>query len=147
MESRRHLRAIPHRTSRAGALLELLDGNHRHRGGKMIESITAREERAARNQSIFREVNERLEALGEEFQDQEYQRFVCECARPECIQPIELTVEEYERIRGRGSTFFVAPGHIYPDVERAVYEDGRFTVVEKINAGGELAEAFDPRSI
>ena len=108
----------------------------------MLDS-TARKQRAAQNQSIFRELNERLEELGDA--SREDARFVCECASVDCIQPLELTIGDYERVRSDGSTFVVALGHVYPNVERVVEEDDRFTVVQKIGAGGELAQAHHPR--
>src|SRR3954451_13202489 len=112
----------------------------------MPDSTVARQQRAARNQAMFREVNERLEELDGKLAAQQHHRFVCECAAQECIRPLELTIEEYESVRGGGATFVVAPGHVYPEVERVVAENARFTVVEKLEAAAELAEAFDPRA-
>jgi len=112
----------------------------------MSEPIVVRQQRAARNQAIFREVNERLEELGDSVNGDDYHRFVCECATVECVLPVELTIDEYESVRREGSTFVVAVGHVYPDVERVVLEGNRFTVVEKLAAGAELARAHDPRA-
>ena len=56
--------------------------------------------RAARNQSIFREVNEKLEGLAENFQAvSETAPFTCECADLGCIEMIDMTLSEYETIR------------------------------------------------
>ena len=44
----------------------------------MSESLVVRQHRAARNQAMFREVNERLEELGDDVDGQAYHRFVCE---------------------------------------------------------------------
>ena len=53
--------------------------------------------RAARNQSIFREVNERLEELAEKFQSvAKTAPFSCECADLDCTAMIDLTLNEYE---------------------------------------------------
>jgi len=112
----------------------------------MPDSTEARQRRAARNQAMFREVNERLEQLGEQFGANGYQQFVCECAAAECIAPIELTTDEYESTRRAGASFIVAPGHVHADVERVVLEHGRFTVVEKIEAAAEFAHAHNPRT-
>jgi hypothetical protein len=54
-------------------------------------------ERLARNQALFREVNERIETIAG---DSETVEFVCECSNPDCISTIELKMGEYERVRG-----------------------------------------------
>jgi hypothetical protein len=43
-------------------------------------------ERRALNENVFREMNERLERLGEEFGDDTVE-FLCECADPACSAP------------------------------------------------------------
>src|SRR4051794_33852620 len=112
----------------------------------MPDLFVIRQQHAARNQAMFREINERLEEIGRDFEAREYQPFVCECAAAECIEPLELTIDEYESVRRDGATFVVAAGHIYPFVERVVLRNGRFTVVEKFEAAAELAQAHDPRA-
>ena len=92
------------------------------------------------------EINERLEDFGKEFGAPDYQQFVCECAAADCVEPLELTIDEYESVRRDGATFAVAAGHIYPFVERVVLRNGRFIVVEKFEAAAELAQANDPRA-
>jgi hypothetical protein len=62
-------------------------------------------ERLARNESLFREVNERIEYLAEVNERIDYRaegaanKFVCECSNTDCISTIELTVAEYEHVR------------------------------------------------
>ena len=56
-----------------------------------------RTERAAINQSVFREVNERLEGLAETFQYvAKTAAFTCECASLECVEQMEMSLDEYE---------------------------------------------------
>jgi len=103
--------------------------------------------RAARNQSIFREVNERLEGLAENFKEvAETAPFTCECADLGCIQMIDLTLTEYEAIRKDPNKFFVLPGHVYLEFERVVSENERYVLVAKHDEGGELAEELDRRN-
>lgn len=103
--------------------------------------------RAARNQSIFREVNEKLEGLAENFQAvAETAPFTCECADLGCIQMIDMSLSEYETIRKDPNKFFVLPGHVYPEFERVVAENERYVLVAKYDEGGELAEELDPRT-
>ena len=105
-----------------------------------------REIRAARNQSLFRAVNEQIKSLNET-----YAEFVgtfaiaCECADTSCIGTIELPPDEYEAIRAEPRHFAVLPGHIYPDVEDVVRESNGYVVVEKIARAAAVAEVLDPR--
>ena len=107
-----------------------------------------RQVRAAQNQSLFREVNERLEGLADAFQyiAGTNAAFACECADLTCIQTMSISVTEYEAVRASPNQFAVLPGHVYPDVETVVSENERFVVVEKIGEGGKVAMQRDPRA-
>ena len=108
--------------------------------------LNERQVRAAKNQSLFREVNEKLEGLAQAFAlFAETSSFACECADTKCVARIELSLSQYEQIRSASNRFAVLPGHVYPDVERIVAEHETFCVVEKIGAGAAVAEAADPR--
>jgi hypothetical protein len=107
-----------------------------------------RRERAAQNESLFRAVNERIEEIASSFKSGgERNDFICECARSDCISPIQMTVHEYEAVRSAPTQFMVANGHEVPDVERVVVSTNRYTVVEKIGAAGAVAMELDPRSV
>jgi hypothetical protein len=101
--------------------------------------------KAARNQSLFREVNERVKNLRLGWAPLTEIDFVCECADDSCIRPIGMTVAEHEEVRTRANRFFVLPGHIYPEVEVVVAENERFWTVEKIEDAAAVAGALDPR--
>ena len=104
--------------------------------------------RGAKNEVLFRQVNERIEALNEGFGIVlPIGEWVCECANTECTRLIELTVAEYEAVRGSGTCFAVFPDdeHVWPDVERVVERNDRYWVVEKIGESAEIAERSDPR--
>src|SRR2546423_9872879 len=107
-----------------------------------------RQRRIGRNEALFREVNERLEQLHESFDmSSERLQFLCECGDTTCAEPIELTREEYERIRADPALFVIVAGHEQRDVEEIVEENDRFHVVRK--QAGEAREAaarLDPRS-
>jgi hypothetical protein len=111
----------------------------------MLEStdLEIRRERAARNQSLFREVNERIEEL---VVSSSYVSFVCECFDVNCAAPLSLTVEEYEQVRDDSNRFVVAPGHYAAEVEVVVQDTGRYVVVAKLGVGGAVADRFDPRA-
>ncbi len=105
-----------------------------------------KEERAAKNETVFREVNERIEEVALS-QLSEWLVVLCECSDPTCVTTIDITVDEYEATRADGARFALAPGHEDAAVERVVERMERFVVVEKTHAGGDLARSLDPRSI
>jgi hypothetical protein len=110
-----------------------------------------RERRAAQNQSLFREVNERIEPLHQRFNSITASRlndFICECANEGCSEMVALSVEEYESIRETPKRFFVAPSeeHVWLDVERIVEQRDRYWVVEKLGVAGKMATGLDPRA-
>jgi 5-bromo-4-chloroindolyl phosphate hydrolysis protein len=110
-------------------------------------SSDEREIRAARNQAMFRAVNEKIRALNETFSEltQTYS-IVCECANNECIEALEITAEAYAAIRKNPRQFPVLRGHVLPEVEHVVDEGERYVVVEKFGEAGEIVEATDPRA-
>jgi hypothetical protein len=102
-----------------------------------------REVRAARNQSLFRAVNERLRELNESFTSvTETVTIACECANTHCLEMIEIRPEDYVAVRGQPRHFAVLAGHVYPDVERIVKEFEHYVVVEKSGTAGEVADAL-----
>lgn len=111
------------------------------------EAGVDRSERAARNQALFREVNERLEGIAETFQFvADHAVFVCECADVNCSGQVMMTADEYDAVRARGNTFVIMPGHVLPDIEHVVESNDRFEVVAKVGKAGRIAEAVDDRS-
>jgi len=88
-------------------------------------------QRLARNQVIFREVNERLRELAAAVPDGKAE-YLCECSDVDCTQKIELRLFEYESVRARPKTFFILSGHERLEVERVVDELDAYVVVEKI---------------
>jgi sulfur transfer protein SufE len=108
------------------------------------------ENRRARNEAFFREVNERIEAISRDFADgdqgPERLRLVCECGRDECTELLEATVSEYEAVRAHARRFLVLPDHEHAETARIVEQNSRFFVVEKLEEEGEVAIEHDPRS-
>jgi hypothetical protein len=103
-----------------------------------------REVRAARNQALFRAVNERLAELNDAFASAT-ERFTiaCECADVHCVGMIEIEPRKYLAVREEPRHFAVLREHIVPDVEDVVREHERYVVVEKRHAAGELSEALE----
>jgi hypothetical protein len=105
--------------------------------------VGLRRERAAANESLFRQVNERIQDLSS---TASFNQFVCECYDDHCDKRVPMTVEEYEHIRAHPKRFFVLPGHHSADVDEVVEATDRYVVVQKIGAGERVAEQLDPRS-
>jgi len=103
------------------------------------------QERAAKNQSLFREVNERIEGLPNR-PPTIFEVFICECCLDGCSETMSLTIEEYEAVRAHPDLFAVLPGHVDWQVERVRDSaDGRYEVVQKIERAAEVAQHLDPR--
>lgn len=106
-----------------------------------------RSRRIAENESRFRDINERLERdLRALPQTGTPVPFVCECGRLDCSLPVQLTLEDYERVRADPHTFAVVPGHEIGAVEDVVVRTAHFNVVRKLPETHGLVERTDPRS-
>jgi hypothetical protein len=108
-------------------------------------AVSERERRVGVNESLFREVNERIEELADEF-DASPVEFVCECTDPVCNERVSISLAAYEAVRAYPDRFLLLPGHQRLDVERLVEEHDHYLVVEKLGEAGELAEDTDPRA-
>jgi hypothetical protein len=100
------------------------------------------EARLARNEVMFRAINERIRELAARFDQAENEplAFVCECADETCVERVELTILQYDDIRAILARFVVVPGHeATPLVERVVYRSDDFVIVRKIGIAGEIA--------
>ena len=102
--------------------------------------------RAARTESLFRGVNERIADSAERFGADDAS-FVCECDDPTCTDRIRATLDEYEEVRSDGAHFFVADGHEDPEIERVVERSSRFALVEKVKPlVRRTVKQLDPRA-
>lgn len=113
--------------------------------------VGAREERLAQNEALFREVNERVAEVAANFIEVETRsdpvEFMCECGRVDCVEPIEMTVVEYEAVRVLPTRFAVVPAHEQLEVETVVERHPSYFVVEKQDGDAqEVARETDPRS-
>lgn len=87
--------------------------------------------RAARNEEIFRRINERILEGAAQHRVETGLPFHCECDRASCVETIEVPPAAYERVLGQRYRFVVIPGHEDPAVERVVESGSEFLVVEK----------------
>ena len=103
------------------------------------------EDRIAHNETLFREVNERIEAGRWPTERGEPAAFRCECGSLGCNQLVELKLEDYERVRAYAKHFLLFPGHEIPAIERIVDREAGHVVVEKVGEAATVAELTDPR--
>ena len=109
--------------------------------------MTLWEERAARNEALFREVNEHVRSLSDQFSSgSESIALVCECSRDDCVERLHVAVAVYEDVRAHARRFIIAPGQDDGDFERVVERSSGYLVVEKEGAAGRIAQHTDPRS-
>ena len=96
----------------------------------------SRENRVARNHALFRDVNERIYSLTEEFgshpaDDGLSLAFVCECGNVGCTSQVLVETDDYFRIRSNPAHFVVLAGHELPEVEQVVDACDSYVVVER----------------
>lgn len=111
--------------------------------------MTSREERIARNEALFREVNERIEQVhadAGELGSGDTFAVLCECGDQNCVEEVQLTALEYEQTRADPRQFVIVPGHSVPDVEEIVGGGEGFEVVRKHVEEAEIVERSDPRA-
>jgi hypothetical protein len=92
-----------------------------------------RAERLARNQSLFRSINERIVVL-RSATGQPRSHFLCECASAGCVEHIAITPAQYQHVRSNPVMFAVFPTatHVFEDVERIVERHPGHWVIEKL---------------
>ena len=114
--------------------------------------VGAHEERLAKNEALFREVNERIQEIDERLDatasdGQVLWEFICECADERCFERLQLHRREYEDVRRVATRFLIVPGHEIKGIERVVEEHDRYHVVEKgVGAAARVAAETDPRA-
>jgi hypothetical protein len=112
-----------------------------------------REDQRARNETLFRNLNERLKELDDRLDTAavgapaaDHEEFFCECGQLDCMARFQMTRAQYEAVRAHAERFAVLDGHQDPEIERVVETHGHFVVVEKLPGGpAELARESDPR--
>ena len=105
-----------------------------------------RTERIAHNESVFRALNESLEASVHRGRPEgDHAGFVCECGEPNCDEIVRVELPAYESVRADSQLFVVLPGHETPDVEDVVSDSDGYVVVRKHPDAAEIVKRTDPR--
>ena len=116
-----------------------------------------RQVQIAKNESLFRRINESIESEGNRF-DESIQveghvlgadsalEYVCECGDDNCNQLVRMTREDYSHVRQNPTHFLVLPGHEEPDAEVVVEDHGTYRVVEKVGEAKAIVLEEDPNA-
>jgi hypothetical protein len=105
----------------------------------MSETQQSREVKAAKNQLMFRAVNQQIREVSERVLHQAAEiDFACECNDPTCVQSVAIDLDEFVRLDRSTNRFVVLPGHEDPTVEDVVDTHQRFVVVSKRGAGADF---------
>jgi hypothetical protein len=102
-------------------------------------------EAAANNEEVFRSINERIEEGAKQHGVEQLLPFHCECATKACVETIELSPAEYDRIASHRARFVVIHGHEQPSVEIVIESHSGYLVVEKTGEARAEIERKHPR--
>ena len=111
-----------------------------------------RESRLAKNEAVFREVNERVieikQELGADPRSSELvDGLICECSDQGCLERVgPLTISAYEAVRADPRRFIIAANHQALDVESVLEMNPAYWIVEKREGvPADVARERDPR--
>ena len=97
-----------------------------------LEREEVRRGRLLKNEQVFRDYNNRRVAFEQDADaTDDLVPFVCECGDPECIEGMELSIDDFMGAHSAPNLFTVKPGHVFPEGERVLDTHDRFWVVEK----------------
>ena len=111
-----------------------------------------RAERIAKNEALYRDVNERVREVAAMLSARgvvdavELDEYFCECGRDDCMEKLRLSDAEYEEVRSSPIRFAVLRDHVAPELEIVVIDHERYVVVEKLVGEQGVARATDPRA-
>ena len=102
--------------------------------------------RIVRNEALYREVNEQIDALNEAGPRADPIPAICECGSIASTEIVPIGRQAYEAVRAHPERFLVKPGHEITDVEDVVEEHADWAVVaKKPGEPRRMAEESAPR--
>lgn len=111
--------------------------------------MDAREQRLAKNEVMFRGLNERVARIAATQSDNDADghvyEFLCECSNADCTFRVSLTLQAYEVVRADPTQFVVAPGHELPEIEEVIVRATGYQIVRKLGEAADLVTRTDPR--
>jgi hypothetical protein len=113
-------------------------------------------ERNAATQNRYREINEHLAQVYNEFaatrepheKVPELMELFCECGhQPPCRERVKVSAVTYERVRADPTTFILSPGHGVAAVEEMIERGDGFLIARNFGRAAAIARAADPRRL
>jgi hypothetical protein len=112
-------------------------------------------ERNAETQNLYREVNERVAEVYNQFgggsttdRMSEVIELFCECGQQApCEERVSISAVTYERVRSDPTTFVLLPGHGIAIVEDVIERGDGFLIARNFGRAAEIARAADPRRL
>ena len=107
----------------------------------------AQKTRFARNEDLFRQVNERIDDLATRHGDDAHvYEFFCECSDVACVERVKLTLREYQHVRAAPTRFVVMKNHVVKEIEHVVETVKDHMVIEKHGEAGRVAVKLQAES-
>ena len=110
-----------------------------------------RERRLAKNEVLFRNLNDQVERIQaeriarSEGPDEHEYDFMCECSNIDCDLRLRLSLAAYEAARADPTVFIVAPGHELPEIETIVSRLPAYQLVRKHGEAANIARQHKGR--
>jgi hypothetical protein len=95
-------------------------------------------ERNARTQVLYREVNDRIQAIQERFGMLPSIAYMCECGRA-CNLRVDVAAADYARVRDVSTYFLITPDHLASEVDRVVEAHDSWLLVEAVGVAADIA--------
>ena len=100
-----------------------------------------RNERIAKNETVFRAANREIEHAGQEAGGTgQLIEVLCECGRQGCDGVITMTVADYDGVHSQADRFVVLQGHESAEIEKVVEERTGYIVVDKFGEAEDIVE-------
>ena len=104
----------------------------------------AHKERLARNEDLFRQVNDNIEDLaGDHGSDAHVYEFFCECSDIGCSARVHMTLAEYGHVRDDPARFVVVKGHVLPEIEHVIERADDHVLIQKDGHAATIAIELD----
>lgn len=105
-----------------------------------MPTIEEKQAGAARQQHLFRQINERIREIvrSAPFDGYEFE-ILCECADHSCSMTLPVSVVVYDEVRSNATHFINAPEHVLLAVEQIVTYTDDYVVVDMFGEGGRVA--------
>ena len=95
------------------------------------DPLEARQVRLAKNQALFRAVNDQIDYMAQEQSTVVPLNFLCECADEDCHGRVEVDVTDWEDVASQHNLFLMEAGHQRSEDEEVVGQVGEYEVARK----------------